>query len=168
MWQSNIFYQMTKWSIINDRLLILKKYAKSFFWWKRINFLKPACFSQTTAHDYICDEYFEKNDVKWERGIKGLTSGVFMDNFYSQYYDQVSIISIKTNWDKTRSVLWNSIKTNWDHTCQCDKWRLRSNHSENSSSGSKYHKQKETKEWRQSINSVCLRDLDVYCIAHSL
>ena len=90
------FDQMTKLSIINDQLLILK-YAKSFFWWKRMSFLKPACFSQTTAHDYICDEYFEKNEVKWERGIKGLTSGVFMDNFYSQYYDQVSIISIKTN-----------------------------------------------------------------------
>ena len=85
-----IKYVLIKWQ--NYQLLIFKKYAKSFFWCKRISFLKPACFSQTTAHDYICDEYFEKNDVKWERGIKGLTSGVFMDNFYSQYYDQVSIM----------------------------------------------------------------------------
>ena len=68
-----------------DNLFFCKKLERS-------SLLKPACFSQTTAHDYICDEYFEKNEVKWERGIKGLTSGVFMDNFYSQYYDQVSIM----------------------------------------------------------------------------
>ena len=52
---------------------------------------KRSCFSQTTAQDYICDEYFEKNDVRMERGIKGLTSGVFMQNFHNQYYDQVRL-----------------------------------------------------------------------------
>ena len=30
-----------------------------------------------------------KNQVRIERGIKGLMSGVFMKNFHNQYYDQV-------------------------------------------------------------------------------
>ena len=29
------------------------------------------------------------NQVRIERGIKGLMSGVFMKNFHNQYYDQV-------------------------------------------------------------------------------
>ena len=60
--------------------------------WKEM--VKTACFSQTTAQDYICDEYFDKNEVRMERGIKGLTSGVFMQNFHNQYYDQVGRSSI--------------------------------------------------------------------------
>jgi len=53
--------------------------------------------NETTAQDYICDEYFEKNDVRMERGIKGLTSGVFMQNFHNQYYDQGDAISYSKN-----------------------------------------------------------------------
>ena len=61
------------------------------FYEKDGNEMVKACLWQTTAQDYICDEYFEKNDVRMERGIKGLTSGVFMQNFHNQYYDQVGL-----------------------------------------------------------------------------
>ena len=65
---------------------------------KKMNEMVKACFwLQTTAQDYICDEYFEKNEVRMERGIKGLTSGVFMQNFHNQYYDQVRLSIIQVS-----------------------------------------------------------------------
>ena len=59
--------------------------------------LKAVYLSQTTAQDYICDEYFDKHEVRMERGIKGLTSGVFMQNFHNQYYDQVRLSIIQVS-----------------------------------------------------------------------
>ena len=67
----------------------------NFFWWKKLNsILQSFLFPQTTKEDYICDEYFENNEVRIERGIKGLASGVIMQNIKSQYYDVVSTIIV--------------------------------------------------------------------------
>lgn len=44
-------------------------------------------------HDFngiVCDEYFEKHNTTVVQGIKGLSSGVFFDNVWNSFMEQVS------------------------------------------------------------------------------
>eukprot|EP00095_Tigriopus_kingsejongensis_P012275 maker-scaffold577_size191314-snap-gene-0.33 protein:Tk12275 transcript:maker-scaffold577_size191314-snap-gene-0.33-mRNA-1 annotation:"solute carrier family 12 member 4 isoform x2" len=43
--------------------------------------------------DYICDEYFERNEPTVVQGIKGLRSGVFFNNVANKYHDGGDAIS---------------------------------------------------------------------------
>ena len=53
--------------------------------------------NETTEEDYDCDEYFSDNNVTYQRGVKGLASGIFMDNIVNQYYDTGNSIANSKN-----------------------------------------------------------------------
>ena len=38
--------------------------------------------NETTPDMYKCDEYFEENTMNITQGIKGINSGVFMENLW--------------------------------------------------------------------------------------
>ena len=44
-----------------------------------------------------CDEYFSDNNVTYQRGVKGLASGIFMENIGNQYYDTGTAIVNRKN-----------------------------------------------------------------------
>ncbi|CAB4064970.1 SLC12A4_6 [Lepeophtheirus salmonis] len=49
--------------------------------------------SALTPGDYVCDEYFNKNEAFMKRGIRGLWNGTFYDNVVSTYKDVGDSIS---------------------------------------------------------------------------
>ena len=49
-----------------------------------------------TTEDFICDEYFEKNEVKMSQGIRGMTSNAFHENVFNKYKDSGDAISNST------------------------------------------------------------------------
>jgi potassium/chloride transporter 4/5/6 len=53
--------------------------------------------NETKASDYTCDEYFEHHDVRTERGVRGLASGVLMQNLHSHYHDRGAAVAYTTN-----------------------------------------------------------------------
>lgn len=42
--------------------------------------------SALTMDDYECDDYFKAHEAKTVQGIKGLASGVFMENIMNKYH----------------------------------------------------------------------------------
>jgi potassium/chloride transporter 4/5/6 len=56
------------------------------------------CVNSSSESAGSCDPYFEANDVSKVRGIKGLSSGVFLGKLYTnkdQDYDQVVISTVQ-------------------------------------------------------------------------
>jgi len=53
--------------------------------------------NQTTEEDYDCDEYFSDNNVTYSRGVRGMSSGVFMENILNNYYDTGNVIANNPN-----------------------------------------------------------------------
>ncbi|CAG9828614.1 unnamed protein product [Diabrotica balteata] len=51
---------------------------------------KMFCTNET---DYKCDPYYKKHNTSIERGIKGLSSGVFFDNIYDGFLEQGQFIT---------------------------------------------------------------------------
>ena len=53
--------------------------------------------NETTEDDYECDEYFQENEVNSVRGVKGMSSGIFMNNIVNNYYDSGNAIANSPN-----------------------------------------------------------------------
>jgi len=53
--------------------------------------------NQTTDEDFECDDYFKDNNVTLTRGIKGMSSGVFMENIKNNYYDYGNVLANSRN-----------------------------------------------------------------------
>ena len=53
--------------------------------------------NETTEDDYECDEYFADNNVSYTRGVRGMSSGVMMENLVNQYYDTGNAIANSPN-----------------------------------------------------------------------
>lgn len=49
--------------------------------------------SSLTIDDYICDEYFTKNDAKIVQGIQGLKSSAFAYNIPTKFHDAGDALS---------------------------------------------------------------------------
>jgi len=49
-----------------------------------------------SKEDYICDQYFDENEAKMEKGIKGLSSGIFYANVKNKYHETGDAISSST------------------------------------------------------------------------
>lgn len=49
--------------------------------------------STLTMKDYVCDEYFSKNEPRSVRGVKGLASGIFQENVVNKFHDAGDAIS---------------------------------------------------------------------------
>ena len=43
-----------------------------------------------------CDQYFDENEAKMEKGIKGLSSGIFYANVKNKYHETGDAISSST------------------------------------------------------------------------
>ena len=53
--------------------------------------------NETTEADYECDEYFHDNNVTFSRGIRGISSGVLMENIKNTYMNPGLVISNSKN-----------------------------------------------------------------------